>query len=248
MERAGIELSREQKEYQRIKAIEEAGGSYEKEKKDVYANYKKALGAFNAAKQMNDFYKNGMVITSPISGYVTSLTRFPGNAVRMGELLISIVDLENLLAEVEVFGPDTDSIKAGQPVIITGDKGEIPGKVSFISTEINPETGGRKVGIGILQKKTRKLLPGDFVKADIIIERHLSTLAIPEGALLNDKGQKVVMVKVRQTYEKRNIVTGLYDQGYAEVLDGLSEGEEVVTMGAYELLNREIREKIQVED
>lgn len=248
MEIAEAELNRQHKEYQRIKALKEAGGSYEKEKENVYANYKKALEAFNAAEQEYYSYTNGMVITSPINGYVTSLTKFPGNAVKIGELLVSIVDLGKLLAEVEVFGSRVDSVKPGQLAVIIADKERLSGEVSFISTEINRETGARKVGIEILQKKTVKMLSGDFVKAYIVVERHPSSLAIPEEALLNDRGQKVVMVKVGQTYEKRDIVIGLYNQGYVEVLSGLSEGEEVATVGAYEILNIGIEKKMKVED
>jgi multidrug efflux pump subunit AcrA (membrane-fusion protein) len=185
---------------------------------------------------------------APVSGYVTQLTKNIGSRVEEGEILLSIVDLKKLLAEVEVFGTEANSIKPGQSAVITSDESRFSGEVSFIATGVDPETGGRKVGIEIFQQEAKRLLPGDFVKADIIVEKHLSSLAIPEKALLNDGGQNVVMVKVGQAYEKRPIVVGLYNQGYAEVLKGLREGEEVVTVGAYELLNRGIKEKIKVED
>ncbi|MFQ5866758.1 MAG: efflux RND transporter periplasmic adaptor subunit [bacterium] len=218
------------KGYYGIKAMESSGGSY-----------KKGLGKLNPVK-------NNILKTSPISGYVTSLTKNIGNAVKSGELLLSIVNLENLLAEVEVFGVQASPIKRGQLAIISSDKRQFSGKVSFVSTEISPKTGGRKVGIEISKKGSAKVLPGDFVKAEITIEKHLSSLAIPEEALLSERSQKVVMVKVGQNYEKRVIATGLYSQGYVEVLDGLSGGEEVATTGAYELLNRGIKKKLKVED
>ncbi len=212
------------KGYYSIRASEELGSSYKKEgSKDIMK-------------------------IAPVSGYVTHLTKSIGSTVEEGEVLVSIVDLKNLLAEVTVFGDEADSIKPGQSAVIIADKERLSGKVSFISIEIDRETGARKVGIEILQKKTPKLLPGDFVKAKIVVEKHLSSLAIPEEALLNDGGQKVVMVKVGQTYEKRPIVIGLHSQGYVEVLSGLSDGEEVVTTGAYELLHRGIKKKIKVED
>jgi len=214
----------------------------------VYSIYKKALEAFNAARQKFDFYANGSVITSPLNGYVASLSKVPGNAIRPGELLISIVDLKNLLAEVEVFSVNVDSIKPGQPVIIANDKGKYPGTISFVSLEVNQKTGSRKVGIEIFQEKALKLLPGDFVEAEIIVKKHLSSTAIPEEAVLNDGGQEFAMVKEEQVYKKRAIVTGLHNQDYLEVLDGLSEGEEVATTGAYELFNREIKKKLKIED
>lgn len=248
MEIADAELNFQQKEYQRIKAIKKAGGSSQKEVDKNYAKYKKALSAFNAAKGQYDYYTEGRIITAPINGYVTSLIKFPGNAVKPGELLVSIVDLKNLLVEVEVYGALADSIKPGQSAIIMVNNKLFSGRVSFISPEIERNTGSRRIGIDILQKNSAKLLPGDFVKADIIVEKHLSSLAIPEEALLNDGTQNVVMVKKGQSYKKCPVVVGLFNQGYVEVLKGLSEGEEVVTVGAYELLNRGIVKKMKVGD
>jgi len=212
------------KGYYSIRAFEESESSYKKE-----------LG-------------KDIIKIAPVSGYVTQLTKSIGSAVEEGEVLVSIVDLKNLLAEVTAFGIKADSIKPGQSAVIMADKERLPGKVSFISTEINRETGARKIGVDISQKKTPKLIPGNFVKVDIIVEKHLSSLSIPEEALLNDRGQNVVIVKTGQGYEKRTVVIGLHNQGFVEVLKGLSEGERVVTVGAYEILNRDIEKKIKVED
>ena len=56
------------------------------------------------------------------------------------------------------------------------------------------------------------------------------------------------MVKTGKKYKKMNVATGLHDKGYVEIISGLKEGEEVVTLGAYELLNLDIGKKIKIED
>lgn len=92
------------------------------------------------------------------------------------------------------------------------------------------------------------MLIGEFVEVNIIVEHHLSKLAIPEEALLTDENNKVVIIKEGKSYKKQIINIGLVNQGYIEVLKGLKEGEEVVTAGAYEIFNQDISKKFKVED
>lgn len=189
-----------------------------------------------------------IVRISPISGYVSLNTKNIGSAVQPGEILASIVDLEKVLVDIEVFGRDVELIKIGQAAEISSDGRNFKAKVLSVSATIDPQTGGRKVRIQISQEGPKRLLPGDFVKALVITSYHPSSLAIPAKAVLNDNGETVVMVKRGKTYEKRHIVTGLQNEGYVEVTGGLSVGEEVVTKGAYEILHRNIGKKFKVED
>lgn len=209
--------------YYSVRASEELGSASDKSGKDI-------------------------VKIAPISGYVSNLNKSIGNAVDDGEILLSIVDLRNLIVEVTVFGDDANYIKTGQSAIVSKNNVRYVGSVSFVSAQVNPKTGGRKVGVKIVQKNDIKLLPGDFVKAEIVIIEDSSSLAVPQKALLTDGGKKIVMVKNGESYVKKNITIGLRDSEYVEILDGLKDGEEVVTTGAYELLNRGIAKKIKVED
>jgi len=185
---------------------------------------------------------------APMSGYVTGLRKGISNPVEKGETLVSIVDLKSLLAEVAVFGAEGDSIKPGQPAIITSGQSRFAGMVSFLDPQVDPQTGGRKVGIRVLPRGGKGILPGDFVRVEIVIEEHPSALAIPEEALVSSRGQEFVIIKAGPTYRKKPIDTGLRYQGWVEVLRGLSGKEQVVTSGAYELFNQELMRKMKVGD
>jgi cobalt-zinc-cadmium efflux system membrane fusion protein len=59
-------------------------------------------------------------------------------------------------------------------------------------------------------------------------------LAIPESAIVEEGDQLIAFVQISgETFEKREIKAGVRDTGFVQVLDGIQEGERVVTKGAY---------------
>jgi multidrug efflux pump subunit AcrA (membrane-fusion protein) len=61
-------------------------------------------------------------------------------------------------------------------------------------------------------------------------------LAVPESAIIDDGGQPAVFVMAGgESFWKRRVRLGVRSGGYAQVLEGLSEGDRVVSRGAYEI-------------
>ena len=61
-----------------------------------------------------------------------------------------------------------------------------------------------------------------------------NTIAVPDSAMVEEDGQFVAFVQLAgETFEKREVNVGLRDTGFVQVLDGIKEGERVVTKGAY---------------
>jgi membrane fusion protein, heavy metal efflux system len=59
-------------------------------------------------------------------------------------------------------------------------------------------------------------------------------IAIPQSALVDEEGRYVAFVQAAgETFVKRDLVLGLRDTGFVQVVQGLSEGERVTTEGAY---------------
>ena len=191
---------------------------------------------------------NNIVKVAPISGYITSLRKIVGNAVNSSEIITSIVDLKNMLIKIEVFGNKAGLVKTGQIAMVIHNHNKIKGKVVSISSIINPQSGGRTVGIKIVQPQFPKLFPGDFVKAEVIVEKHNGVVAVPQDAVLNDNGNKIVLVKNEKGYQKTDVSTGLKDKEYIEIVNGLKGNETIITTGAYETFNKDINEKIKIED
>jgi multidrug efflux pump subunit AcrA (membrane-fusion protein) len=59
-------------------------------------------------------------------------------------------------------------------------------------------------------------------------------VAIPEGAIVMDTGRPTAYVLIDgENFQRRELVVGLRDNGFVEVKSGVTEGERVVTKGAY---------------
>ena len=59
-------------------------------------------------------------------------------------------------------------------------------------------------------------------------------LVIPTSALVDEDGRAVVFVQLSgETFAKRDLALGIRDGAVVQVLSGVSEGERVVTQGAY---------------
>ena len=72
--------------------------------------------------------------------------------------------------------------------------------------------------------------------ADVFLETEsvLTALAVPEEAIVTDRGQTVLFALVHgEMFDRREVTLGIRDGGFVEVKQGLAEGERVVTSGAY---------------
>ena len=59
-------------------------------------------------------------------------------------------------------------------------------------------------------------------------------VVIPESAIVEEGDQPIAFVQISgETFEKREIQTGARDAGFVQVVEGIREGERVVTKGAY---------------
>jgi len=171
-----------------------------------------------------------------------------GEAVQSGELLASIIDDNNLIVEGEVFGDDIEKIKKGNSAIIKKNGKFIAGKVIYVAKYPSPQTEGFKVGIKLLQPIKHKIFIKDFLQADIIVEKSISALGVPKSAILETKNKKFVIIKSKNKFIKKEVITGFSNENYVEIKKGLNENESVVTSGAYEIFNQNIKQKIKIMD
>jgi RND family efflux transporter MFP subunit len=67
-----------------------------------------------------------------------------------------------------------------------------------------------------------------------------AVIAVPESSLVDEDGRTVVFVQLAgETFAKRYLELGKTDNGFVEVLSGLSEGEYIATKGAYAVARAE---------
>ena len=79
-----------------------------------------------------------------------------------------------------------------------------------------------------------------YIEAFISGGEERSVLVVPESAIQDDAGQAIIFIQTGAgRFSRRAVKTGDRFSGQVEILEGLAEGENVVTSGAF-LLNSEL--------
>ena len=81
-----------------------------------------------------------------------------------------------------------------------------------------------------------QLIPGSFVELFLLTNSIDTELVIPKSALMRDYSLNYVFVQIGgESFEKRDVKLGMDDGVNVQILSGVSEGEWVVTKGAYQI-------------
>ena len=87
-----------------------------------------------------------------------------------------------------------------------------------------------------ISNPTGILKPGMFAKAEVTGAAHPNALVVPESALVMREDQKTVyVVNAERRVQQRLLKTGYIGGGWAEILEGLQEGEQIVVSGQNKL-------------
>ncbi len=203
-------------------------------------------------------------IRSPMTGTIIQLnaeqgeTVVPGSTNLPGSVIMTVADMSVLLAEVEVSEVDVVSVALGQDAEIKVDAlGAEPqkGHVVEIATSgrRDPTQGTIRFAVKVaLENPDPSLRPAMTAKVDVLTATTNNTVAVPIQAVVKRKfdenGEEitgsaakgieaidVVYVIDDGKAVSRAVTTGISDELYVEIFDGLAIGEEVVT-GPYRTL------------
>jgi membrane fusion protein, copper/silver efflux system len=187
-----------------------------------------------------------VTIPAPVSGIVMERLAAAGDYVDTGTPIYRLADLSRLWAQFEVYESDLRWLAPGQRADFTAQShpGErFEGTVSFIDPVVDERTRTARVRVDIANPDGR-LKPGTFVRGSVTsVVRDagdgLLPLLIPASAPLLTGRRAVVYVQLadadQPTYEPRDVLLGPRAGAWYVVLDGLREGELVVSNGAFKI-------------
>jgi membrane fusion protein, multidrug efflux system len=176
-------------------------------------------------------------ITAPAPAIVLERDINPGEITSVGNEAFKLGIIEPVFMVAQVSQEKIGSVHMGMrgEVSTDGFPGVVfEGEVVKIGGMVNDTTRTFGVYISIPNHDLR-LIPGITGYARLINER--MALAVPSTAVINPVGDKAVVYVVDKDNRAhvREIRRGLLIGGMTEILDGLQEGEEVVTVGTQEL-------------
>jgi len=171
-------------------------------------------------------------LKAPFSGLITDVSVKSGDFIGSGNEVAYIIDDSSYEIEVAVNEIDSLEIKVGQEVIIILDAfqgREFSGRVKEIHNYTQNVNGVVTLPVTVqLDKADKQFKPGFSALVEIIIGRAEGELLVPISAMLDRKGQQMVVKVVDNKPVFTPVKAGFSDGAYTAIEEGLAEGEEIV--------------------
>ena len=179
-------------------------------------------------------------IYSGFSGVVLNKKVSVGDYLNEGEVLFDIQNLNQLWAVFDVYENDLTSIKKGDKISFTSTgiaNKTFVSKIVFVDPVINPTTRTASVR-AIINNYNKALKPEMFLEGIVNnVKSNKESVNVPKSAVLWTGERSVVYIKLPNlstpSFEFREVTLGESNGANYTVLNGLSNGDEVVTNGAF---------------
>ncbi len=222
-------LQQMQRDFERNKELREKGllseGDFEKLRYDLEA----LEASFNLASLELDYTQ----IRAPIDGVISQRYVKIGNTIRVGDPAFRVTSFDPLVAYMHVPEREYRRLKKGQPVAIDIDAlagQRIMAEVTRVSPIVDPDTGTFKITIEIRDAE-RRIKPGMFGRMSIVYDHKVNVLQVPRSAIIEEGGNESVLVVENGKAVRKIVQTGYGESGMVEIIDGLVESDNVITVG-----------------
>ncbi len=200
----------------------------------------KAVEKLETSGQINSFAD----IRSLFDGIIISRAINVGQIVNPQDNLFHIADLSKLWAVANIPEQQASFIQKDEVVSIeipALDNKQIEAKIVFEDSIVDPQT--RTVMVRAELDNLGLIFKPDMLTSMYIRSKKTSKLAIPVSSVVRENDRKYVLVQnTPKTFRLREVELGSRDGNLFSIISGLSEGETVVTDGAFHL-NSERKKK-----
>jgi cobalt-zinc-cadmium efflux system membrane fusion protein len=256
---AGV-LELQKKTLARVTGLLKQGGMAQKDVDQATSDEQTAEGNFKAAQNavrifgktdaeidhvlVNRKIDSTLVVPSPISGRVVTRNAAPGFLTQPGTPPppFQIADVSTMWMIANVIETDAPAYKLGQEVEVTvpayPDK-VFKGHVTNLGSMIDPNSH-RQLVRSEIDDPEHLLRSGMFASFRIRVGAPVRSMAVPaDGVVREGDGTMTVWVTSdRRRFTKRTVNTGIRQDDWVQILDGIQPGDTVVTDGAVFLSNK----------
>ena len=232
LQQAELQLANNEIEYNRLKALYEAGGLSKSDLDAIEMAYKVSRTSYE------NLLENS-ILTSPIDGVITARNYDVGDMYAMSAPLFTVEQIKPVKLLVAVSESDYSKIKKGDDAVITADA--VPGKtfygkVTRLYPTVDPATRTVTVEVQVANNYNT-LRPGMFTRVKLNFGTNKSVV-IPDVAVVKQQGSGERFVYVLNsdgTVNYQPVVLGRRLGAEYEVLEGIQDGAKVVTGGQLRL-------------
>jgi HlyD family secretion protein len=175
------------------------------------------------------------IITSPVTGFVSKRAVDPGAFVGQNAPVVEVVDVHTVRLVANVVEKDLRELKVGDSatVVVDAFPGEdFIGRIARISPILDPATRTAPIEIEI-PNPTSRLKPGMYARVTVTVGTKKETLTVPVTAMVDLGGRRGVFMPLPDNTAAFHVVqVGIENSDLVEVLNGVNEGDQVITTGA----------------
>lgn len=222
--------------YERLAKLVDEKIVSEKTFLDAKTEFEQARVAFE-----NVSSTGGGNVKSTLNGYVKSVFVAEGQFVEAGTPLVEVSQNQKLILRADVSHnhwhclPDITEANflTSYDDIVHNTREHAGRLISYGRTASN---SAWSTPIYFEIENIDNLIPGSYIEVFLISKSIPDVIAIPKTALVEEQGNHFVFVQLNgEAYEKREVKTGISNGKEIEIISGLSEGEVIVTKGAYQV-------------
>lgn len=212
---------------------------------EVTRNRLRILGMSDA--EITKFSETGDVspqttIRAPISGTVVQRKVGPGQYVSVSSQNASASDPTFIIGDLstvwlvayvrESAAPEVHVGQAVQFKVLAYPDRVFSANIDYVATSLDTSTR-RLLVRAVIDNHDRLLRPEMFANVTILTGEGDSSLAVPRDAIIYDGNvARVWVVRPDKGVESRTIKTGLINGNMVQVLDGIADGENVISKGS----------------
>jgi len=223
-----------QKDFERYSELYKGNAVTEVNYNDIKYNYENTKIQLDQIKQQIADAN----IVAPLSGVIIKKNLEEGEFVNPGTVIASIVDVSKLKATIQVSEKDVYKLKKGSPVTVRCDiypDKTFKGIIRYISPK-GDESHNYPVEITLNNDSRTPIKAGTFIRVNFDVADKSNTLQIPKLALVEGMKNPYVYTISNGHAVTKKLVLGREIGENVEVLDGLTEGDEVITSGQINLI------------
>ncbi len=212
---------------------------------DTEARYQAAVAQLDLARAQNTqssarldelrINLQNTIIVSPSDGFVARRAADPGAFVGQNAPVVDVVDIGRVRLVANIVEKDLDQLQAGDETQVEVDAfpGEMfMGRIARVAPVLDPATRTAPIEIEIPNPGFR-LKPGMYARVTVTTDERKDALVVPANAVVDTGGRRgVFLAAENSTVSFRPVSVGVEESAQIEILDGLSEGDRVVTTGA----------------
>ena len=177
-------------------------------------------------------------IRSPINGVITDRPLYPGEMAAAGTPLLTVMDISSVIAKAHIPQDQAAALKIGDDGTMTvpGIDEPIKGKVTVVSPALDPNSTTVEVWFEARNPK-HELKPGSSVHLSLTAQTVKDALVIPVTSILTapDGSTTVMLAGSDGLAHQQGVKVGVRNGEDVQVVEGVKEGDKVVTNGAYGL-------------